>query len=72
MIRTRSPAWSPVVAALCLTLLLVAGSSRAADDDNPYKNAKIGDYVTYKMDMKVGGIAIASFCRTTTTKECPR
>ena len=30
-------------------------AARAADEDNPYKNAKVGDYATYKMSMKVAG-----------------
>src|SRR5439155_4471864 len=34
MMRTRSLAMSPVVVALCLALLLGAGSSRAGDEDN--------------------------------------
>jgi hypothetical protein len=34
-------------------------AARAADEDNPYKNAKVGDYATYKMNMKVATFAIA-------------
>jgi hypothetical protein len=40
-------------AALAVALLPVA--TRAAEDENPYKNAKVGDYSTYKMTMKVAG-----------------
>ena len=32
--------------------------ARAADEENPYKNAKVGDYATYKMTTKVAGINI--------------
>lgn len=42
-----------IVAAVALGFAPVA--VRAADDDNPYKAAKIGDYVTYKMSMKIAG-----------------
>jgi hypothetical protein len=38
---------------------------RAADMDNPYKNAKVGDYATYKMNMKVATFTISG---TTTQK----
>ena len=33
--------------------------ARSADEENPYKNAKVGDYATYKMTMKVAGLDIA-------------
>ena len=36
-------------------LMLVPASGRASDDDNPYKNSKIGDFAIYKMTMKVAG-----------------
>lgn len=45
-----------VLAALCLVLVPFAAT---AADDNPYKNAKVGDFATYKMDIKVGDFAIA-------------
>ena len=45
-----------------LTAALVLGASalaaRADDDVNPYKNAKVGDYATYKMTTKVAGMDI--------------
>ena len=44
------------VAALALVVAPVA--ARAADDDNPYKNAKIGDYAMYTMTTKVAGINV--------------
>lgn len=40
--------------AVCLAPL----TARAADDENPYKNTKVGDYATYKMNMKVAGFAV--------------
>ena len=46
--------FAAVVAICCATL-----SIRAADDENPYKNAKVGDFATYKMSMKVAGFAVA-------------
>jgi hypothetical protein len=39
-------------------VLLVPFAATAADDDNPYKTAKVGDYATYKLDMKFGGLNI--------------
>jgi len=44
-----------VMLAICCAPL----ASRAADQDNPYKNAKVGDYATYKMNMKVANFTIA-------------
>ena len=52
--------FAAVVAICCAAL-----SVRAADEDNPYKNAKVGDFATYKMSMKVAGFAVAG---TTTQK----
>lgn len=42
--------------AICLAPLV---SSAADDDFNPYKNAKVGDFVTYKVNAKLGTISIA-------------
>ena len=39
-----------IVAISCAPLAL-----RAADEENPFKNAKVGDYATYKMSMKFMG-----------------
>jgi hypothetical protein len=41
--------------AVCLAPL----AARAADDENPYKNAKVGDFATYKMETKVAGFTVA-------------
>jgi hypothetical protein len=45
------------VALIALAFAPVA--ARAADDDNPYKNVKVGDFAIYKMSMKVAGQNIA-------------
>lgn len=50
-----------------LLVLVVPFAATAADDDNPYKNAKVGDYATYKLDMKIGDIAIAGNVTSTIT-----
>ena len=42
--------------AAAFVVVLAPVSSRAADDENPYKNAKVGDFATYKMSMKVAGM----------------
>ncbi len=42
-----------------LALVAAPFAVRAADDENPYKNAKVGDYATYKMTTKVAGFDIA-------------
>ena len=47
---------SRVLAVFALCLAPVA--LRAADDDNPYKNVKVGDYATYKMKVSVGPLAL--------------
>jgi hypothetical protein len=44
-------------------------ASRAADEENPYKKAKVGDYAVYKMNMKAGNFTITG---TTTQKVTER
>ncbi len=34
------------------------GPKSSGEDETPYKSAKVGDYATYKMTTKVGGISI--------------
>jgi hypothetical protein len=46
--------FAAVLAIGCAPLAL-----RAADEPNPYKNAKVGDFATYKMEMKVAGFAVS-------------
>lgn len=44
---------------LAVVALAVAPvAAYAADEENPYKNAKVGDYATYTMTTKVAGLAI--------------
>jgi hypothetical protein len=38
--------------------LAVAPVAFAADDENPYKKAKVGDFATYKMTTKIGGLNV--------------
>jgi hypothetical protein len=33
-------------------------AARAADEENPYKKVKVGDFATYKMTTKVGGMSL--------------
>ncbi|MBM3983485.1 MAG: hypothetical protein FJ304_25090 [Planctomycetes bacterium] len=55
------------VAVIALAVAPVA--ARAADEENPYKNAKVGDYATYTMTTKVATIAInGSITQTVTEK----
>jgi hypothetical protein len=52
-----------------LALAAVAPMARAADDENPYKNAKVGDYATYTMTTKVAGFSIdGTLTQTVTAK----
>jgi hypothetical protein len=43
-------------AALLIAVAPVA--ARAADEENPYKKVKVGEFATYKMTTKVAGMAI--------------
>ena len=45
--------FTAILAIFCAPLVV-----RSADEDNPYKNAKVGDFATYKMSMKVAGFAV--------------
>lgn len=38
--------------------VMIAPCAVRADDENPYKNVKVGDFATYKMKVNVGPIAI--------------
>lgn len=44
--------------AALLAVAIAPIAARAADDENPYKNVKAGDFATYKMKVNVGPIAI--------------
>jgi uncharacterized protein YpmS len=41
-----------------LAAVAVTQISLAADEENPYKKAKVGDYATYKMTTKVAGTSL--------------
>jgi hypothetical protein len=45
---------------VALTLLVVPVVARTAENDdfNPYKNAKVGDFATYKVNTKVGPLTL--------------
>ena len=52
-----------------LALASAALSTRAADEDNPYKAAKVGDFATYTMTTKFGGFSIdGTVIQTVTAK----
>jgi hypothetical protein len=52
-----------------LALAAVAPMVRAADDDNPYKNAKVGDYATYTMTTKIANFSVdGTLTQTVTAK----
>ncbi len=55
---------------LLLALLVAAVAPfavRAADEEHPYKNVKVGDFVTYKMTMKFAGMDIEGTMTQTVT-----
>ena len=50
--------------------LTVAPFAFGADEENPYKKAKVGDYATYKMTTKVGGFNVeGTLTQTVTAKD---
>jgi hypothetical protein len=51
-----------VFAVVCAPL-----AGRSADEDNPYKNAKVGDYASYKLSVKAGGMAFPGTITQTIT-----
>jgi hypothetical protein len=58
---------------LCAALLLAAAVvsfAGGADEENPYKKAKVGDYATYKMTTKVAGFNVeGTITQTVTAKD---
>jgi hypothetical protein len=57
-----------LLAALLVVLAPVA--ARAAEEENPYKKVKVGEYATYKMSTKFGGQTIeATATQTVTAKD---
>ena len=57
-----SPRLLAAAFAVCLAPL-----AAAAQDENPYKNAKVGDFATYKMETKVAGFTVAGTMTQTVT-----
>ena len=53
--------------AAALAVCLAPLAARAADDDNPYKNVKVGDFATYKMETKVANFTITGDITQTVT-----
>jgi hypothetical protein len=41
-----------------LAILCAPPVARSADEENPFKNAKVGDYATYKMSVKFAGTTL--------------
>ena len=53
-----------------LLALAVVPFALGADEENPYKKAKVGDYATYKMTTKVGGFNVeGNITQTVTAKD---
>ncbi len=52
-----------------LALVLAPVVARAADEENPYKTTKVGDFATYKMTTKVGGFNINGTVTQTVTEK---
>ena len=50
-----------------LLVTAVAITSRAADDDNPYKTSKVGDYAKYTIKAKVGFLPLDGIVTQTVT-----
>jgi hypothetical protein len=59
----------PVRLLAACALVLAPFAAFAADDENPYKNAKVGDYAAYKMTTKAAGLAFDGTIRQTVTEK---
>ena len=53
--------------AAVLAVALAPFVARAADEENPYKKAKVGDYATYKMTTKLMGLNLEGTITQTVT-----
>lgn len=51
----RARLFAPLAALIALAAPLGVRAQEPTAIENPYKNAKVGDYATYTMTMKVGG-----------------
>lgn len=58
---------SPRYAGVALLLLAVPFAARTAETDNPYKNAKKGEWVSYKMSTQFGTQKIEGTLKQTVT-----
>ena len=56
-----------IVAALTFCLAPIAVRAADNEDFNPYKNTKVGDFATYKLNIKVGPLTIAGTTTQTIT-----
>lgn len=52
-----------------VAMVVAPVAARAADEENPYKNAKVGDYATYTMTTKIATIAINGTLTQTVTEK---
>jgi hypothetical protein len=52
--------------AAALAVCLIPMATRG-QDDNPYKNVKVGDYATYKLETKVAGLTVSGTMTQTVT-----
>lgn len=53
--------------AAAFALALAPFAARADEIDNPFRNAKVGDYAVYKMTTKIGDLAIGGTVTQTVT-----
>jgi len=53
--------------AVALAICVAPLATRAADDDNPYKNVKTGDFATYKLTTKIAGMDVTGNITQTVT-----
>jgi hypothetical protein len=52
---------------VAFAMLTVRAAEKPAADENPYKNTKVGDYVTYKMSTKIAGLNLDGTVTQTVT-----
>ncbi len=55
--------------AAALALVVLPFAARAADEENPYKKAKLGDFATYKMTTKIAGLNVEGTLTQTVTEK---
>jgi hypothetical protein len=57
------------VPVFALILIAAAFSTRAAEEENPFKKAKVGDWVEYKLANKMAGMSMEMEMRSTLSKK---